>query len=86
MPKQKRDGWPDAKFKETSAKCRRKSAKCDLCSEFVDKGSVPDGRDGREKGQALEEEKEERREKREAGDKHGQKQPQLGTERPSRGQ
>ena len=63
-----------------------KSAKCDLCSEFVDNGSVPDGRDGREKGQALEEEKEERREKREAGDKHGQKQPQLGTERPSGGQ
>ena len=53
-PKQKRDGWHDAKFKETSAKC-------DLWSGFVGNGSVADGRYGREEGRALGEKLKERR-------------------------
>ena len=47
---------------------------CDLGSEQSPEGngSVPGGRDGREKGRPLGEWREERREKREERDKHNQ--------------
>ena len=67
--------WPHAQIKVTVAtldlKKEQQREKREKRREKRD-GSVPEGRDGREKGRALGETREERKEKREERDNHNQ--------------